>query len=759
MLLLVIGLVAVIIAILVAVFLSMRRGQDDDERDGRPTVRDRVRGRGRGRDARWDSEPAEDRAPRHPAGRGSGLSRRLAAESRGYGSQDRGYEPADYNASRGHEPSPRGYDGQRGERAQPTRRGGRYDKVPEAVGHPAARAPRAATSASAARGGRGAGFDTGPGAALYDTGPSAAAADDLTAVHINADPDLADSDVFPRVRADIPRPDNKPPASKPRQRSQPKGRGRPSRGRHDDDDDDWPSTEWDKLSDEQYWAELSADKPLATTARSAQPNTTAKPAQAAAAPKGGRSTAPPATSRSATSRSAAPRTPSEPAEDRAADRRPDRGRPAVPRRPGTPQPGTPQPGTPQPGTPQPGTPQPGTPQPGTPQPGTPQRGTRRTDTRQPDITDRPDLSRQPDVTERLPVRDRPRPPAEAAAFGPAAPIARDTVARDTVGRGPVARDADEPTMAAPAIRPAAPAGRPRARGRADDDPLTSPSFSREKAPTQDSRSYHRSAGRSRQQNRPRDADEHQSGGYPAAGHGGYPSALDGYDTNPGSSANGRRGYPEAPGRHGYQAGTAERTDPNGLRPAATRQPAATPPDRPGYPAAAAGPRTGWDGDRRPGPAAPSPQAGAGNPYGSYVDSAPPPRPETGTSPYPESPAPAGGSYAGYGTGPSAAYTDPYGPAVAGYQPASGTPEQGSTWYSAPPPAVAPAAPESAAAYPYPATPSGGYPENPDYGTQASQAGHGDTHPDAGQNGTRYPGAYSADPYGPDEYGDYHSRQG
>ena len=43
--------------------------------------------------------------------------------------------------------------------------------------------------------------DTGPGPALYDTGPSAG---DFAATRANADPDLADSDVFPRVRADIP---------------------------------------------------------------------------------------------------------------------------------------------------------------------------------------------------------------------------------------------------------------------------------------------------------------------------------------------------------------------------------------------------------------------------------------------------------------------------------------------------------------------------------------------------------------------------
>jgi hypothetical protein len=38
---------------------------------------------------------------------------------------------------------------------------------------------------------------------------------------------------------------------------------------------DWP-TDWGKVSDEQYWAELSSDKPLATTARSAQQGTASR---------------------------------------------------------------------------------------------------------------------------------------------------------------------------------------------------------------------------------------------------------------------------------------------------------------------------------------------------------------------------------------------------------------------------------------------------------------------------------------------------
>ena len=281
MLLLVIGLVAVIVAVLVGVFLIRRRRDDDDEPGGRQSVRDRLSSRGR--DGRLRTDP---RMARKPPARGPAPSRRPAGEPRGYGGPGRGYEPAGFDESRGYEPSSRGYgeraprsrDDQRTERIPAARRGGRYQDVPEPATPVGARASR---TASAPRRG-GVGTDTGPGNALYDTGPSAA---DLTATHIGSDPDLADSDVFPRVRAEIPETE-----AKARPKNQSKGRGRPSRGRHDDDDDDWPSTEWDKLSDEQYWAELSADKPLATTARSAQPSTPvpatpAKPARAATPPQ------------------------------------------------------------------------------------------------------------------------------------------------------------------------------------------------------------------------------------------------------------------------------------------------------------------------------------------------------------------------------------------------------------------------------------------------------------------------------------------
>jgi hypothetical protein len=65
-----------------------------------------------------------------------------------------------------------------------------------------------------------------------------------------------------RGRADSRRrPESAPASTKSRSRQ---------RGKRDDDDD-WPSSEWDKLSDEQYWAELSADKPLSSMARPSKP--------------------------------------------------------------------------------------------------------------------------------------------------------------------------------------------------------------------------------------------------------------------------------------------------------------------------------------------------------------------------------------------------------------------------------------------------------------------------------------------------------
>ncbi len=543
MVLLVIGLVAVIIAVVVGIILTRRRSDDDDEPGGRQNVRDRLGSRGR--DGRLRTDP---RMARKPAPRGPAPSRRPAGEPRGYGGPDRGYEPAGFDQSRGYEPSPRGYgesaprsrDDQRTERIPAARRSGRYQDTPEPATPVGARASRAATAPR-----RGAvGTDTGPRDALYDTGPSAA---DLTATTISADPDLADSDVFPRVRAEIPETEAKRP------KNQSKGRGRASRGRHDDDDDDWPSTEWDKLSDEQYWAELSADKPLATTARAAQPSA---PAPAATPAKPSRTTTPPAASGRAASRP-------QPAPDAGPEVPARRRQPADrPGRTGSRQ-------------------------------GTP----RRTDGADTD-PGRPGLAERPAAaasTERLPARRRPAgetapaaPPAPApylpAAPEPAAarvdddPLTSPHFARGAGGaddsrsyrtprRNPGPRQDHSGGQAYPSAPngyPSAPNGYPSAAeaypassggypatGRSATGPATNPG----------------GPARGRGQARGRDSYAGQARDSLAGGDGSdrrYTDPSGGYESYPGTP-DGGRGYPAPSGRHGYPAGQADRTDPGTSR--------------------------------------------------------------------------------------------------------------------------------------------------------------------------------------------------
>jgi hypothetical protein len=659
MYLLVIGLVAVIIAILVAAFLTLRRRPaDDDEPDSRMPVRDRVRGRGRGRDDRWDG------APHRPAGRTTAggrpvVSRRPGSDAGSYRRPVRSYEAAGYDQDRGYEPAPRGYGerspvgGYEPEHVPAARRGGRYPEAGAAAGRPAR------TAATDARGAAATAYDTGPGAALYDTGPGAAA--DLTATQVHADPDLADSDVFPRVHADIPRPASK--AGK--QRNQPKSRGKASR-KHDDDEDDWPSTEWDKLSDVEYWAELSADKPLATTARTAQPAAPAKPAADTA--RG---------ARPASGRPAAPPAPVDYPDGTVGGGRPAQRRPSPSARPQSTRP-------------------PAGREPGPRRPAGQPASAQRTDPRAGDPAEWLGArGEQPDVTERIPVLDRQRRPATPPPY-------------------------------------------------ADDDPLTSPSFSRASAPAEDSRSY-QAAGRGQARSSNGSAP---AGGYPRMpGSGGYPSSspaeLAGYP----APASGRRDYPAVPTAAGYPD-AGDRTDPLGVRtdPAAGRPAASRPPA---------------DSRRR---AESAPPAAASNPYGSFVDSAPPTRPASpgpaGSAPastgphYPPAQPPASAAgYPGYGTAPATAYPDPYGPPSGGY-PSAGAGSDGSTgWYTAP---TAPA-PQSSGEYPYPGTPSG-YPGSNGYLAQPSPAEYGGTYGN-GPDGGRYTGGHRSHPYRPDEYGGHHPRQG
>jgi hypothetical protein len=792
MLLLVIGLVAVIVAVLVGFFLTRRRRDDDDEPGGRQPVRDRLGSRGR--DGRLRTDPRMARKPAAPA-----PSRRPAGEPRGYGGPDRGYEPAGFDQSRGYEPSPRGYgeraprsrDDQHTERIPAARRDGRYQDMPEPAG---ARAPRAA---SAPR--RGAvGTDTGPGNALYDTGPSAA---DLTGTRISADPDLADSDTFPRVRAETPETE-----VKARPKNQSKGRGRPSRGRHDDDDDDWPSTEWDKLSDEQYWAELSADKPLATMARPAQPSAPAAagaPAQPLRA-----ATPPPASGRAAYRPQPAPD-----AEPDVPGRRQPADRPDRPAQTGSRQ-------------------------------GTPRRADGAdTDPGRPGLAELPAAAA---ATEQLPARRRPAAETAAPAPAPYLPAAPEAVqarvdddpltsphfARGAGGADdsrsyrtprrdpgpPQDRSGGQAYPSAPNGYPGTPNGYPSgaeaypagypassgsypASGRNATGPLTNPG-----GPA-------RSSGAARG----RDSYAGQARESLAGGDGGdrrYTDPSGGYASYPGTP-DGGQDYPVSSGRHGYPARQADRTDPGASRPdpgaprtdpgasrsgpgprtspgrrrsasaaerlAPARQAPVSPPPShaasTGYPASPAAPAPGWGSDRSAAAEAPSAQSGLGNPYGSYVEPTPPaaaptPAPAARTAPAPSLPpaspyppdqqAAGGNSYPGYTTGPAAAYSDPYGPGHGsgpgtgpGSYPANGRPpaadgraEQGTTWYSAPP-AAAPQAPSGA--YPYQ---DSAYPAAAGYPNRGGYPGTPETGDD-----TRYRNGQTEDPYRPDGYSGYHSRQG
>ena len=69
----------------------------------------------------------------------------------------------------------------------------------------------------------------------------------------------------------------------------------------------------------------------------------------------------------------------------------------------------------------------------------------------------------------------------------------------------------------------------------------------------------------------------------------------------------------------------------------------------------------------------------------------------------------------------------------------------------------PAGGSRSGAYPY--QPDPGYPGAPDYGTQPGQAGYAGPPPPGSRDDTRYRNGQTDDPYGPDGYSGYHSRQG
>ena len=755
MTLLLVGIVAVILVILVAAFLTFRRGQDDDhdESGGRFAFRDRVRSAGR--DGHWRGPAQElERAPRSERDE----------PSRRPGERRRGYD----------EPAP-AYGGRRPGRDQPGGRGypaGRSGG-PDAADYPASRGrgTRGTESPPRRPGGRADSYDTGGFETvsydsgpreLYDTGPSPATAGrmppqsggrDFTPEH-DDDPALTDSDVFPRIRTDVPpatsssrsasKPHNKPPAPA-------KGRSRQSRSSKRGDDDDWPSTEWDKLSDEQYWAELSADKPLATTARTAQPS----PAKDALAAPGG----------------AQPK----PAQLNTTQSNPGQLNPARP--PGQPGAGSANPAPPKPAQSRPvptrpaGTP-PGRPAAAPTGPGKPPDRESAAPRRR---------ARPQEHTEVLPVRNRPRPAAAAPSSPP---------------------QAGEPSMAVLAsLANTPPARRPEPMQNADDDPLTSPSFSRQAVPSQDSRSY-RSAGRDRPRGSTGDypSGEYPSGRYPSGSYptgsypngssptgsypngssptgsypngnsptGSYPSGSSptgsypsgsypsgGYQAGGGANGGGGSRANDGTSAHGYHSG--EHTSPAGAYPAirpGERQPA-TPPAAQPAPLSA------------PPPA--SPRAPTGNPYGSYVDNAPA---ATGShaAGYPEDHTRADAGYGGYPASSGLGYPEPPVRQPTGPDPVGSLPGRDSGWHSAPP-AAGPDAPADPAShylypggtgYPDPAGYDGGPAAEPGYppAGYAEPAGYADPagYTTGPYSGAGYPDGYGTDPYDPDAYGGYRPRQ-
>src|ERR1022692_2832360 len=518
--LLLVGIVAVILVILVAAFLTFRRGQDDDQDEpgGRWAVRDRVRSAGRG--GHWRNPAQELKRQRRPE-RAESSSGRPAEQLRGYDERPPAY--ATRRTGRGHRD-------QQGERGYPARSTGRYSDAPEAPDHLAARdrGPRAAvlpsrgrppSSRPAARqqpdgyesdGYETVSYDSGPREQLYDTGPSPAmngntsvSGEHKFAAEHDDDSALTDSDVFPRIRTASP-----PATSKPEAPA--KSRSRQSRSSKRGDDDDWPSTEWDKLSDEQYWAELSADKPLATTARAAQPSL---------------------------------------ANDTPAASSPTQPKPAQPR-PAQPRQAQPKPAQARPAAASPGRSTPAPSGPAKPQPERESAPPRRRD-------------RHQEHTEVLPVRSRPRPAAAPSSMP---------------------QQAGEPSLAMLTSLASTPrTRRAEAAARDNDDPLTSPSFSRQATPAQDSRSY-RSGGRDRPRGSTGDypSDGYPSDGYPNGSTGSYGNTGGYANGNTGGYANGNTGgyangntggyanggYVDGSGPQGYRADDRENTNPQDAYPAA-----------------------------------------------------------------------------------------------------------------------------------------------------------------------------------------------
>jgi len=242
MILLVVGLVAVLVVVFIAVILSIRLGHGDEHDE--PDLPSRGRDR---RQADEDEHWLERDTRRAPSAVAQGT------DSRGRRSENPGYADRDAAGDRDRPSRGRGYDG-------PPRRPARAN----ATGHREPAAARSPVPASAQARGR---YDTGPQRRAgdgdfpsadhpsMDFGPAGArrSGNQLPVEFRAADYDAMD---YPEDR---PEPRRKASSANGKSRSRQRGKR--------DNDDDWPTTEWDELSDEQYWAELSADKPLAAMAK------------------------------------------------------------------------------------------------------------------------------------------------------------------------------------------------------------------------------------------------------------------------------------------------------------------------------------------------------------------------------------------------------------------------------------------------------------------------------------------------------------
>ena len=439
MILLVVGLVAVLVVVFIAVILSIRlgHGDEDDEPDLPSGGRDRQQD---DEDEHWlerDTRRAPAAAARGMGSRGRRGANPGYADRSAAGDRDRAAHGRDYGAPR-----------------RPAHA--------DAADHREPAAARSPVPASAQARGR------------YDTGPQRRPADGgfASADYPSMDFGPADARSSGGQRpVEVPAADygvTDDPEDRPEPRRKANGKSRSRQRGKRNDDGDWPSTEWDELSDEQYWAELSADKPLAAMAKPSRPASTS----GAKAPVNGsakRAAEPPAAREPRPARTPAPparEVPSrkERTEPREAvtERLPVRTRqqppaPAARREADTPLPGA--------------------------------------------YTSEPRSARD--------TGPRPEQPRRGTATGP----------------NP-ARDRDLARLAGLASAP------PRIPGALDDDPLTSPSFSLKADTAADSRSYggsRKHAKPSGQGAGPAHADGNGNGSYPTDG---YASAGYSYQAAP-----------------------------------------------------------------------------------------------------------------------------------------------------------------------------------------------------------------------------------